>query len=121
MHENLLEDFFGTDTETLKRRGIFIVGWGFSYQAKDRSTSELICDFIFKSSTFNAGALFGTTSTVGQIPYGLRELPPSLNNFFHIAFTYYKLKQTRLVKVKWLLDLADENGTLRGFIPVYRS
>ena len=60
-HRALLADYFGLSENEMKRMGMTVVGWGFSYQVKDRATRgqnrapKYFCDFKFRSSTFNAG------------------------------------------------------------------
>ena len=60
-HRALLADYFGLSEEDMKRIGMTVVAWGFSYQVKDKATKSLrqaqkyFCDFKFRSSTFNAG------------------------------------------------------------------
>ena len=118
-HRTLLEDFFGEDIEVLKKRGMFIIGWGFSYQATDSRTSTLKCDFKFTSGTFNTGSLFKSPSALGSIPYGARAIPDNLSNFIRLGFNYARARKTRLVKVEWLLDLADKSPYIASKIPRY--
>ena len=61
-HRALLADYFGLPEEEMKKIGMTVVGWGFSYQVKDKATSQrqnraskFFCDFKFRSATFNAG------------------------------------------------------------------
>ena len=62
-HRALLADYFGLSENEMKRMGMTVVAWGFSYQVKDKKTSsrgrnrapKYFCDFKFRSSTFNAG------------------------------------------------------------------
>ena len=61
-HRALLADYFGLSEEEMKEIGMTVVGWGFSYQVKDKATSQrrnraskFFCDFKFRSATFNAG------------------------------------------------------------------
>ena len=62
-HRALLADYFGLSEKEMKRIGMTVVAWGFSYQVKDKATSSwgpnraqrYFCDFKFRSSTFNAG------------------------------------------------------------------
>ena len=62
-HRALLADYFGLSEKEMRRIGMTVVAWGFSYQVKDKATSsrgpnraeKYFCDFKFRSSTFNAG------------------------------------------------------------------
>ena len=62
-HRALLADYFGLSENEMKRMGMTVVAWGFSYQVKDKATHsrgqnrapKYFCDFKFRSSTFNAG------------------------------------------------------------------
>ena len=40
---------------SVHRERITVIGWGFSYQARDTRSNDYVCDFKFKSFTFNAG------------------------------------------------------------------
>ena len=71
-HRALLADYFGLSEEDMKRIGMTVVAWGFSYQVKDKATSlpgqaqKYFCDFKFRSSTFNAGSV-GADINIGIV------------------------------------------------------
>ena len=62
-HRALVADYFGLSEIEMKRMGMTVVAWGFSYQVKDKAKNsrdqnraqKYFCDFKFRSATFNAG------------------------------------------------------------------
>ena len=62
-HRALIADYFGLSEREMKKMGMTVVAWGFSYQVKDKKNNsrgrnrapKYFCDFKFRSSTFNSG------------------------------------------------------------------
>ena len=54
-HSRLFTKKFGKSVEEFRKAGTEFAVIGFSYQAKDTKTGLLLCDFKFKSGTFNSG------------------------------------------------------------------
>ena len=99
-HQALLEDFFGLTKSKMLARGLYFIGWGFSYQAFKPQTKSVVCDFEFSSSTINAGDLFDDQPNLNTIEHGNRRLKDKLGNFFRVGFNYMRAFDTRKVNVK---------------------
>ena len=78
-------------------RGISVIGWGFSYQAKDSKTNNPVCDFEFKSGTFNTGDLFGK-ALGNAVHMSRRGLQQKMSDFLRINFNYMRAYNIRTMK-----------------------
>ena len=97
MHEFLVADFFGLSKGEMIAQNLQFIGWGFSYQASDPSTGQQLCDFEFKSGTFNRGDLFdGILVAVKALD--TRNLQDKLSNFLRFNFNYMRAHGMRTNK-----------------------
>ena len=68
-HAKLFHHLWGYSAKDMRRNNIQFIASGFSYQARDyKNPTKLVCDFIFRSGTFNAGAVtdFSQYATKGE-------------------------------------------------------
>ena len=99
------------------QRGWYFVGFGFSYQGRDTKTNQLLCDFKFKSGTFNNGNLF-TNSPLKVEHIDTRRLQDKLGNFLKLAFNYSRSHKNRVTEVSTLLFYRDFYGkAMKSYLP----
>ena len=94
-HAKLFHHFFGQTPEELRTKNIEFVAIGFSYQARDRSNTDVvICDFKFTSGTFNSGRYFAdaskivTTGTTGTT----RSIDWQMENLLRLVINKWRIK-----------------------------
>jgi len=128
-HSALLQDFlWGKSIDFLRKDEVSVVGWGFSYQAKEsRPPYDYKCDYKFKSYTFNAGvatlgdlnlSIFNHTSNAGCATQDFRNpdcaqntLGERLEGYLKIAINRFRAnpRDNRLTRVSVIQRLMKEN------------
>ena len=105
-----MTDFWGLTKDQMLAQNISIIGWGFSYQAKNPRSKEQICDFKFKSGTFNRGDLFIKSDLNVRSIKG-RSLQKKMSDLLRINFNYMRAYKLRTLKtfspVNWYLTKHD--------------
>ena len=94
-HEALVADFFGKSKRQMTAEKLQFIGWGFSYQAKHRTTNAQVCDFVFTSSTFNRGNMFNIDGVKHMQD---RDLQEKMRSFLRFNFNYMRAFNIRTLK-----------------------
>lgn len=96
------------DTVEIVDSGLYVIAFGNSYQAKHHSTGDMLCDYVFSSSTWNRGKLFESLErrslVTDLVDHGnARELQKKLAHFFRLAFNIMRATGERTIPTQKLI------------------
>jgi len=102
-HQKLIQYFFGKSLEDLQQEGIEFLAAGFSYQAEDTRSGKAVCDFKFKSTTFNAGIFVDGIRSFADEDGSLRTLENYTEVLLRLGIYNFWQTGNRVTQVKDVL------------------
>jgi len=113
-HQKLFSYFFDKTLEQFQNEGTEFVSIGFSYQARHSQTNAQLCDFKFKSSTFNEGLFTTNLQSYRGIDGTTRTSDRNSVSLIRLALYNFQQTGNRIMKIQDVSDVSNTYERLAG-------